>query len=249
MNQQTNKSRPSFRWLTYLAGGYLLFMFFVLGAIIFVLKPYRTFPENSATPSPVVTPTPHILVHQPVNKDSILYENFSSNKHEWEIYYPYGKLEIINGKMILQTNIEKRYLIGRSSEFDLPEKTYYVQADFTTDVDKAYSYGLIFGFNYDLGTYYMFDISPKAGLYRLLKYNTGKWEELIPFTQTSLNPYPEVNTLSVYFDQGNIELYANGNLISNFSDDDFFRSAGVGVFVNDAGYRLIVDNFYAYAEK
>lgn len=165
------------------------------------------------------------------------------------MYYPYGKIEMIHGKLILQTNLDDTYLIGKSAEFDLSEGAYYVQADFATDIEEAYSYGLVFGFNESLGTYYMFDVSPATGYYRLLKFNTGKWDELIPFAEVTINSYPEVNTLSVYFDGGDIELYINGELISSFNDKTYFKSGGTGVFVNDSGFRLIIDNFFAYSEK
>jgi hypothetical protein len=44
--------------------------------------------------------------------------------------------------------------------------------------------------------------------------------------------------LSVYFDQGRMELSLNGNLMAEYSDKEFFPSSDVGMFMTDTGYRL-----------
>jgi hypothetical protein len=249
MEHPRQTSKPGFRWFTQLAGGCLVVLFLMMGAAAILLKPAEYIRNKSATPTHTVTQVPHILVREPADQTSVIHEDFSSNKREWGLYYPNGKLEIIDEKLILQSNLEKRYVIGKSQGFDLLEQPYYIQADFSTDVDNGLAYGLIFGISDSLQTYYMFEVSPRTGYFHLLKYNTGKWEELVPFTHGSLKPYPEANTLSVYFDAGHIELYMNGDLVSNFSDSNFFQSTGAGVFVNSIGYRLIVDNFFAYGGK
>lgn len=247
MDSQTPRAKPEVRWLTMLAGGYLLLLFIAFGTAVFLFKPFKNI--TSTVPTPTVVSTPHILVHPPANKNIVLYEDFSSNKNEWGLYHPFGKLEVINGKLILQSNIERSFVIGKSSIFDLSEETYYVQADFITDIEEAFSYGLIFGIGDSLENYYMFEITPGPEFFRLHKYNTGKWDELVPYTHSRLKPYPQVNTLSVYFDAGNIELYINGEIVSSFLDENAFRSTGAGVFVTSNGYRLIVDDFFAYTEQ
>jgi hypothetical protein len=247
---QPKTVQPSFRWATQLAGGCLIFlflMFFV--AAIFVFWPSQSVRNLNPTPTTAVTQVPQILVRQPVDKGSVIREDFSSNKREWSLYYPNGKLEIINGNLILQSNAEQNFVIGRSQELDFLEQPYYIQADFSTDVDNGYAYGLIFGISDTMETYYMFEVAPKTGYFRLLKYNTGKWDELVSFTQSVVKPFPEANTLSVYFDAGEIELYINGGLVSGFTDSNYYRSTGVGVFTSNTGYRLIVDNFFAYGGK
>ena len=252
MDQKSPTTRSSFRLFTNLAGGCLFFLFLILGAAMFALNPIQYIRDKSATPTPIITQIPRILAHEPDDKTkviNVIKEDFSSNKREWGLFYPNGKLEIINGKLILQSNLEQRYVIGRSREFDFLNEKYYVQADFTTDVDNGYSYGLVFGISDSLGTYYMFEVVPRTGYFRLLKYNNGKWDELVPLTYSVLKPYSEENTLSIYFDAGDIELFINGNLVSSFSDNNFFQSKGIGVFVQSTGYRLIVDNFFAYDEK
>src|SRR5918996_3323252 len=103
MDQQQQTAQPSFRWGTQLAGGCLIFLFIMFGvAAVFVFRPSQSMRDPAPTPTIAATQGPHILVHQPADKSSVIREDFSSNKREWGVYYPYGKLEIINGKLILQ---------------------------------------------------------------------------------------------------------------------------------------------------
>src|SRR5215211_4900999 len=110
VDQQQQTAKPSFRWVTQLAGGCLIFLFLMFGvAAVFVFEPSPSTRIPSATPTIAVTQAPHILVHQPAAKSGVILEDFSSNKREWGLYYPNGKLEIINGKLILQSNIEQSF--------------------------------------------------------------------------------------------------------------------------------------------
>jgi hypothetical protein len=192
---------------------------------------------------------PHLIIHKPVNPETVLHEDFSSNKRDWGLYYSHGKLQILNGKLILPSNIQYGLGLATSEEFSPTSDDYYIQAAFSTDIDTASSYGLVFGLNESLSTYYLFEIRPRSAYVRLFKYNAGKWTELVPYTSADIMPYPQFNTASVFFDKGQMELYINGDLVSKCFDKDFFQSKNVGVLVNDAGYRLLVDDFFISDEN
>jgi hypothetical protein len=249
MNEPITKEKPKRRWVTILAGGYLIILYVALLIMALIFSRGKTVIRNDPTLTPTTVPTPHILVHQPIKNIAVVHDDFSANRREWGLFYPNGKLEIINGKLILQSNINSGFVIGTSEQFAPSGEKYYVQADFLTDIDQPSPYGLLFGLNRSLGTFYAFEVRPKFGSFRLLKYNAGKWHDLVPHSKLITNPYPEVNTFSVYFDAGNIELYVNGNLVSKILDNDFFRSTDVGIFVSNSGYRLIVDDFFIYNDK
>lgn len=246
MNNQMPEKRLERRWGNTIAGGCLAVLFLALFIISTIFIRAKTAIKNSPTLTPTTVSTPHILAHQPANPIVVRYDDFSSNLLDWGLYYPYGKLEVINGKLILQSNVQGGFIIGTSRMFAPSGGRYYIQADFTTDTDIAYPYGLIFGLNRSLSTFYVFEVLPRAGGFRLLKSNAGNWDELVPYSQHAISPYPEVTTLSVYFDKGNIELYINGELASNFTDADFYQSTDIGIFVSNTGYRLIVDDFFIY---
>lgn len=249
MDNQMVDERQQRRWGTTIAGGCLMVLFLSLCILVAVFIQRTSVERNTSTPVPTRTPAPQILVRQPDDSANVKSEDFSSNIRDWGLYYYDGKLEVINGKLILQSNTKAGVVIGTNAKFFPARGVYYVQADFSTDIDTTYAYGLIFGLNSSLGTFYLFEISPTREGFRLLRYNAGTWHELIPFSHHVFKPYPEANTLSVYFDKGNIELYLNGELASTFSDTAPFQSTEIGVSVGNSGYRLIVDNIFIYNKK
>jgi hypothetical protein len=243
---KTSRKRSPF---TFIAGGCLAVLYLALCIIAVAFGGKQIADKNAPTPTITSTPVPHILGHAPPTHSAVIHEDFSSNKNDWGLYFDYGKLEIMNGKLILQSDVPNGIGVGTSKQFSPKGENYYLQADFSTDTNTSSSYGLVFGLNKSLATYYLFEIWPQSASFRLFKYNAGKWAELIPFSHLEVSPYPHANTLSVYFDKGQIELFINGKSVSKYSDKDFFQSKDVGVFVNNSGYRLIVDDFFVYDEK
>lgn len=241
---QDVKQRP----ITLLAGGCLIVLYAALCVIVGVFGRQAMADRDAPTPTPTNTPVPQILVHLPTDQTPVIHEEFSSNENDWGLHFG-GKLEIINGKLVLQSVVPNGIAIGTSNQISPTSESYYVQADFFTDTDTNIAYGLVFGLNRSLGTYYLFEIFPQSSAFRLFKANAGKWTELVPYTGTNTSRYPNLNTLSVYFDRGAIQLYINGELVSEYSDQDFLHSKQVGVYVDDIGYRLLVDDLFIYNKK
>ena len=243
------KTSQNRRPITLLAGGCLaaLYLAFCIIGIAFGGKQLAD--RNAPTATTTVTPIPHILVHPPSDQNAVILEDFSSNENDWGLYFPYGKLEVINGKLILQSNVTNGIAIGTSQHLSPASENYYLQADFFIDVETASSYGLVYGMNKSLATFYVFEIWSRPEGFRLLRYNAGKWSELIPYSPTDISPYPRATTLTVHFDKGQMELYINGKLLTKYSDKDYFQSKDIGIFANHGGYRLIVDDFFIYDEK
>ncbi|MFN8435021.1 MAG: hypothetical protein U0V18_13430 [Anaerolineales bacterium] len=205
-------------------------------------------PAETLTPTPVRTP--EILGPQPEHEWQIQYEDFSKNTREWTLLYNHGKLELIDEKMILQSYQFDRGVIGTTysiyNDFEPTTEEYFVQADFTTDRESLFGYGLVFGLDRSLGTFYLFEIQQQTQAVTLRKYVADNWVELFSTSQNQVNPYPTENTLSVHFAMGEIGLYLNGNLITTYDDENPFNSKGVGAFISSSGIRLIVDNFFTY---
>jgi hypothetical protein len=257
MESQISKEAPRYRRITRLAGGCLTVSYLVFCATLFLASyPYRYhFPylrDNLRTQTASPIPTPHLLAHQPVGNNSIIFDDFSSNARDWGAAYPGSKVEVIDGKLILQSNVSNYFAVATNRDrlLVLNGGRYYVQADFTTSVFAAGTYGLVFGLNGTAGTFYSFDIQPQTAMFRLIKHTPEKWSQLIPLSSvgSAFNSYPEVNTLSAYFDRGAIELYINGNLVSSCFDKEPFQFGGFGAYLDNNSFRLIVDNFFAYSD-
>jgi hypothetical protein len=249
MDDLATKTSQKRNPITLLGGGCLAILFLALCIIVAIFSRKQIADRNKPTPTTTITPVPHILVRSPSDQRKVTHEDFSSNENDWGLYFDYGKLEVINGKLILQSDVPNGVGVGTSLLLSPVSENYYIQADFSTDIDMISSYGLVFGLNKSLATFYLFEIWPRSAGFRLLKYNAGKWTGLIPYTSADIAPYPQSNTLSVYFDKGDMELYINGELGTKYSDKYYFQSKNVGVFVNNSGYRLIVDDFFIYDDK
>ncbi len=249
MNDQITKETPKLRPITFLAGACLVLLCFLVFDVTIIAGYKENEFRKSSTSTPTTFPTPHILVQEPADKSNAIYEDFSSNKNDWGLYYPYGKLQIINGKLILQSNPDYPFTIGISNKFNPRRPKYYLQADFSTDTDSRSSFGLIFAISKSVNTFYLFEVWPRSASFHLMKFDSANWDELIPHSKAELRPYPQPNMLGVHFDNGNIQLYINGDLVSTFSDINPLQSKDVGIFTSTSGYRLIVDNFFIYYEK
>lgn len=267
MEEKSKKEEPKYRWLTFLAGGILLILYMSFFAVTLGISFTREFPntniENETiNPTQTIVPTPQILFDEPEDTKQIKFENFTSNYRDWSLYYQSGKVEIINEKMIFQSNIED-IAIAINEKFINVSDTYYLQAELIADiVVENQQYGLVFGLSNSSGSFYLYEINPEYQAFRLFKFSPGSdyqvsnsfrqspnnWILLIDYTDTDLNQYPKENVLGVFFKQGNIELFINGNQVATYVDEQPLQFSGVGVFVNNYGYRLIVDNFFGYSE-
>lgn len=266
MDEKTNYSQPTYRWGTFLGGVLLVILYSSLCAIVVAISFNREIPSGaediSITQTATIIPTPQVLFNEPEDKKKIKFENFTSNFREWGLHYQSGKIEIINEKMILQSNIEN-IAIARNENFIKTSDTYYLQAELVTDiVVNNQQYGLVFGLNSSDKSFYLFEINPEYQVFRLFKFapasdyqisnsfrqTPNNWILLIDYTGADVNQYPKENILGVFFKKGNIELFINGNRVATHLDEQPLQFSGVGVFVNNYGYRLIVDNFFAYTE-
>jgi len=235
-----------------IAIGCLLFLYLglCLAGIFLINQQTGIHHASTSMLTPSAAATPLLLAHQPKDEKTLRFDDFSSGIRNWTLYYPPGKLELVDEKLLLQSYKEDGISIATRGDFFAPATDkYYIQADFTTDSKTFSPYGLVFGFDYSLGTFYAFEMLRATGTVYLKKHGAGGWEVLVPNTPASLNPYPEVNTLSVYFNQGAMELFTNGKLIAAYSDDNVLQSKNFGVLVGRGDYRLIVDNIFIYNDR
>lgn len=251
MAENTDRSKPSFRWATNLAGIYLVFLYgiFAVFAAFLGVANKREISNLIFTPTiSAITPTPKILVKEPPKNQHVVYENFKTNVRNWGLRFASGNINFINEKLVAEGIYPNNYTIVENYNVITSIKEYYIQAEMMTDISsRNASYGMIFGSSQKENIYYLFDVNPQAGGFSLHKYLSGAWYTLIDFKYTKMNDFPEANTLSVYFNKGNIELYINGVLASKYKDDSPLYYTGIGFYINEPGYRLIVDDFFAYS--
>lgn len=203
-------------------------------------------------PAPTATP-PHILVLQPADNVKVTNDNFSNNLGEWSIYYRFSKAEVKDGKLFLESFEDNQSAIGYCYSCSFVVRTnnylrspYYLQADFNTDREINAYYGLVFNIIIEKNNYYQFMVNPTLKTYNLNKFQNYEWVTLTMGESSVIRPYPETNTLSVDFDKGIIKIYINGQAITSVTDKNPTDFGKIGAIVGDAGFKLIVDNLFAY---
>ena len=222
------------------------------GSGVFIIWDRENIPFlKSNTPTP--SPAPHILVGQPAGNIKITKDDFSTNGNEWSTLLHYAKAEVKDGKLYLESFTAGNIAIGYCEACSFVvitnpnlESPYYLQADFNTDVDTHHFYGLVFSMLTSQGTLYSFEIGPWSHTYEFYKHDTSGWTELLGQSSKSIKSFPATNTLSVKVDQGLITLYINGDTISSYTDKNPLNTGQVGVMVDDATFKLSVDNLFAY---
>ena len=130
------------------------------------------------------------------------------------------------------------------------QQRYFVQADLSREKQADSGYGLVFGLNKGDFFYYLFVIYPQTKTFALLKQVNEQWETLVDWTSSSnIRPDPQINTLAAYFDEGQISLYINGDMVGEYYDPDPIDPGRVGAYADNGYMGLLVENFKVYAEN
>jgi len=203
-------------------------------------------PTPTVSPTPTITPTPHVLL-QPPEGITVFEEKFDSNTNSWDSFFSGNTTLIKDGRLMVRSD-DIGY-IGMALCLNCPvyKDVFYIQAEVFTLIDTNEDYGLAFcsrGFGAD---YYAFEINSKNESYDLYKHTSTGWENLIVGKHSPLvNNFPLSNTLGVYFDRGDIDLYINGTLVNSYKDEKPLDCGRIGFMVNEGNFDLIADNVFAY---
>jgi len=252
MSEVTHALRPNSHNGIKIAGVILLISYICLFVCIgaFTVNQIDASNQPALTPIPTIAVTPQILVNPPDQRWRIKQDDFSSNIREWSILFYKGKIEIINGNLILQGYFSDQIVIGTASSLVVPSaEKYYAQADFSTDTKTFFPYGLVFGLDYSLGSFYVFEIDQQTRTASVYRHTGGQWSELAEIKNAPISPFPEPNTLSVLMENGKIDLYINGEPIYTCHDENPLQSTHFGVYTSGNEARVIIDNFFIYDAK
>ena len=212
-----------------------------------VVKNY--FQTATLVPTPTLTPIPHILVHKPDPKIHVLIDDFTTNKNNWSTRYSPGKVEIKNG-ILSGESFNSDVVIAHcfcETEYETFADKYYLQADLSTSRQTSNSYGLVFGLT-ENGEFYQFTIKSQSKDYFLEQWNGDDWITFTTGLSDAIRNYPDPNTLSVYFNQGKIELFINGQSIATYQDKKPMKGK-IGFVAYGMNFKLLVDNLFAYHDK
>ncbi len=211
----------------------------------FTSTPTVTF-TPTMTFTPTVTPTPHVLIVPPEGVN-MLVETFDSNVHQWDAYYGNNVARVQDGKLFLKSNKQGSIGIAICSDCINYGETFYFQAELLPEKESSIQHGLTFCASTGEGEFYAFLMNPSTSDYSLYKHKADQWQTLIQNLYTnSIHKYPASNTMSVYFDEGKMDIYINGIHVNSYTDSNPFSCKWAGVIVDDGKLELIVDNVFTY---
>lgn len=232
-----------------------------LGAVLWLNDNRIPFLANNietSTALPTATPTiistvpptpitgPHILVHAPEDDVEVLQDSFGDNSNGWKSYYQGRIASVVDGH-IRVVSYDRGYVnVATCSRCGTFVENFYLQGDLVLSEFEPISYGLAFCIN-ENNNYYVYTINHNSFEYALFKLIDDEWFTLIEETfSEEISGHPNTNTLSVYFENGNMELFINGVLVDSYRDPDPLSRGEIGFIVNGAGAELFADNLLAY---
>ena len=195
-------------------------------------------------------PTAALTTPQPASGDRVLTDDFSNNKKNWQSRWTSGYVLVNNGQLFLESDQGNQLAFTRCDGCAPFTKHFYVQADFTTNQAIDENYGIVFNFENNFRDFYSFEINAVEGRYSLYANGTNRddiWMMRISRQSKLIKPYPAVNRLAVSFDNDLMLLYINGSQVDSYNDPGTELKPGeFGFYVENTGYKVIVDNLYAF---
>lgn len=205
-------------------------------------------PTPTITSTPTLTLTPHALIPAPENAE-VFNETFDSNANRWDSFYSANTTVIQDGKLFLKSDNDGYIALAVCNGCPGFEERFYFQAEVIPEKIFYSEHGIAFcseGY-----THYVFAINSVNQIYSVYKKLPADWEIVFSNVQSKvINRYPVSNTLAVEYDQGQMKLYINGNLVNTYTDSDPPSACkAFGVYIDDGPLNLIADNVYAYEIK
>jgi hypothetical protein len=91
--------------------------------------------------------------------------------------------------------------------------------------------------------FFLFQVNTAAQKYFLYHHFIDDWSLRMSGRTDQIQPYPAINRIGLYVNVGSLEFYINGKIVDTYRDTGTsFQSGGFGFYVDDAGFKLIVDN-------
>jgi hypothetical protein len=189
---------------------------------------------------------PHAYLTPPPGVD-IFRETFENNDNNWGRVYG-SRVNVENGKLTVKAAHETMAGATRCFGCDYLGDSFYYQAEIASQEPTDKEYGLIFCASGMDGEQYTLLIEPEQSTFSLLKERNNTRQRLTETVYSDqIKPYPETNTLGIYFDQGLTEIYINGSMELSVTDSNPYPCMWSGIIIIDGTVTLTVDNVMAYS--
>jgi hypothetical protein len=201
--------------------------------------------QPSETPTPTQVPMPPVGVVSLSQGGPVLADAFADNANGWQGINQTSEVIIQENQLQLRSADPGAAAVGycQSETCGPYEDFYYVQAEIVEDRPSTLALGLVFAMNQPKSGFYIFNIRPASAEFNLIKFTNGQFTRLLDWTPNpAVKFYPFVNKLGATYQEGNIQLYANGVLVGSFVDKQPFTGGRIGFAVESDGVRLLASN-------
>ena len=221
-----------------------------LGTSCYLLWPQAWPGQRLLVATPTLLPTGTALTHQPPAGDKVFRDDFSNNDSKWRGEdNPPANVLVNDGKLTLEALRPGAFGAAYCQSCPTLASPFYIQADLSTNQSIDEAYGLAFGSTATHDDFYVFQINEQSSRFFLYKYDAQTWTLRTSRKSDLIRPYPNANTLGVDLDKDLIVMYINGQEVDTYQDTG--NALGSGTFwpyTDNAGFRLTVDNFFAYGK-
>ena len=200
----------------------------------------------SPTPTMTLTATPDLFLTSVSEMNPAYIDDFSSNKYHWEPFFGSNRVQIIDGLLSLRSTRAGYVGIATCTSCLRAGNSFYFQGDVFLQEDKHESFGLAFCIE-DSDSFYTFSINTKVRRFTFSKHSSKGWETLVRNRSAPvIARYPNINTLGIHFDRGEIILYINKISVYSFTDEKPYRCSRFGFFVDGGEFDMLADNVEVY---
>ncbi len=228
--------------------GYLLFFSLACGlcaASFFVLTPQLSSQSNEIiTNLPPRTITPSIPFPSQLNGLILFDDDFTNNENNWTpTDVKNASLTIKDGNLLLKSLYYENSAIAFCDKCESIEEPFYLQADFIPTTATNESFGIVFSARGNTRFYYLFLINAESKEYRLFHQGSNGWSRLLTGGSSEIKSFPLVNKIGIYANDDIVEFYINDKMVDSYSQTgEKFYFGRFGLYVNDAGFELGIDN-------
>lgn len=160
-----------------------------------------------------------------------------------------------SGKVLTEYSGGKYHILVRQTQWASGIGPGFRASDYTVSVSVQNisgsfgTYGLAFGISKNWKSLYSLEINP-TGSYGIYRYDPGKVVTLIEAPSGAILPGTATNQITVVRNGASISAYANGDLLTQLTDDTYMGSLDLGLIAisyNDPNVDILFDNFAVYS--
>jgi len=170
----------------------------------------------TSTPSPAVMPTPTATATSPNNSWGYIEDFSNPNNNPWPVESDqYGQYSYQNGEYEVR-GLQPNTTFSSLAPIQFIASGYVIEVEAHV-TENSPDYGLLFDWQ-DWNNYYLYEVAPTAGVYRVSLLFQNQWSTLIDWTtSTAIKPDSATNLLKLVRVGSSLTLYVNDQQVDSLN--------------------------------